>query len=146
VVAVSFNGHEGNTIPICVAAQAVQAETDTDVLLTSPHVFVYSRPDGKQWEGHAGKWEVATVLAYNPRLFHPEKATNPSPFEVGFEAHHKVRGSDGWIYYRDFREIAGTGWYGYTIQCTQNEANEIVNYVADKIVEKINTLFPKRGP
>ena len=134
---VIVHGHEGNLIAAQQAAMAVQSEyRETDICILCPWMQVYGEM-GKEWEGHFGKWEICQTLVYKPEVLDFSKLVDASDFEQAFKAHYRVRRKDAAWYFKDFTEVAPTGWYAHPSawKVTRQECEEMLEKSTNRLIE-----------
>lgn len=128
------NWHEGNTPTVRLAADEIQSTHPVRVVVAETHIITNSLfPDEMEFT-HAGSMETAAVLAHDPNLVHIDRLAGGDPVELGNDGHALFRRRDVFPIMRDFREVAGTGWYGSPASATEDRANEIMDAVADHVV------------
>jgi len=135
------NGHEGNIAPMRVAADDLQQKyRDLRIVFTDVWVVVNNLfPDLERT--HAAEMEAMEVLCYDPSLFHPERGTNPSDLTEGRIGHERFRRKDVYTMFRDFREVAETGWYGSLERAKVERVPEVLEKVSSLIAKDAMEMF-----
>lgn len=131
---VVVNWHEGNTPAVRLGADAVQQRLPVRVIVAESHIITNGLFPEEMEFTHAGSMETAAVLAHDPSLVHLDRLRQGDPVEQGSDGHALFRRRDVFPIMRDFREVAGTGWYGSPGTVTEERAREIIDAVADHIV------------
>ena len=127
------NWHEGNTPTNRLAADEIQRTHDVRVVIAETHVITNSLfPDEMEFT-HAGSMETAAVLAHDERLVHLDRMIDGDPVEMSNDGHALFRRRDVFPIMRDFREVAGSGWYGTPGSVDPDRAREIIDVVADHV-------------
>ena len=134
------NWHEGNTSAIRIAADRVQAELPVRMIVAEAHIVTHGLfPDEMEFT-HAGSMETAAVLAYDPSLVRLDERFEGDLVEEGSDGHALFRRRDVFPVMKDFREVATSGWYGNPETITEQRAREIIDAVADHIVESVEEV------
>lgn len=134
------NWHEGNTPTVRLAADAVQRSLPLEVVVAEAHVITNSLfPDEMEFT-HAGSMETAAVLAHDPGLVRLDEMTPGDDVDRGNRAHALFRRRDVFPVLRDFAQVAPTGWYGNPHKVGGERANQIMDAVADYIVEQLEQI------
>lgn len=137
---VFLNGHGGNKPLIDVAASDLQLRTGVRTLVVN-YPYLNELVMGKRLDlAHAGRFETAAVMAYDRRLVHIDRATDPSS-EEAYERQTKYRGIGAYPIRGDFREILPTGWSGRPHDATQQDADDLADKMADWIIKLIEDEF-----
>ncbi|MPZ52608.1 MAG: creatininase family protein [Acidimicrobiia bacterium] len=143
------NWHEGNTPSVRLGADEMQRQHPVRVIVAESHVITNSLyPDEMEFT-HAGAMETAAVLAHDPGLVDIDQLTGGDPVNEGTKGHALFRRRDVFPVMKDFREVAGTGWYGSPDSVNEARAREIIEEVADHIVtsmDEISTALVDRQP
>ncbi len=128
------NWHEGNTATIRLAADEAQQSHRVRVVVAETHIITNSLfPDEMEFT-HAGSMETAAVLSHNPDLVHVDRVAGGDPVADAGDGHALFRRRDVFPVMVDFRQVAGSGWYGSPHAATAERANEIMDAVADHVV------------
>ena len=142
----SVNWHEGNSATLRLAADQVQGRHGVRVVMAEAHVITHTLFPGEMEFTHAGSMETAAVLAFDPALVRLADATPASDRAAGEAAHALFRRPDVYPVMRDFRDVAGTGWYGRPELATPERAEEIAEAVADHVVRQAREIWDALGP
>ena len=135
------NWHEGNSSAVRLAAEEVQRRFPVRVIVAESHVITNSLfPDEMEFT-HAGSMETAAVLAHDPSLVHLERLEGGDAVEWGSDGHALFRRRDLYPVLRDFREVAGSGWYGSPGSVSEERAREIIDAVAGYIVDSLEDVW-----
>lgn len=135
------NWHEGNSAAVRLAADAIQSSHPVRVVVAETHVITNGLfPDEMEFT-HAGSMETAAVLAHDPELVHLDRLTGGDPVDAGNEGHALFRRRDVYPVLEDFREVAGSGWYGTPGSVTEERAREIIDAVADHVVTSLDEVW-----
>lgn len=135
------NWHEGNTPSIRLAADEVQQRLPMRVAVAETHVITNGLfPDEMEFT-HAGSMETAAVLAHDPSLVHLDRVSGGDPMERGADGHAMFRRRDVFPVMKDFREVASTGWYGSPGSVSEDRAKEIIEAVAERVVESLDEIW-----
>jgi creatinine amidohydrolase len=138
---VIVNWHEGNTPTLRLAADDVQRHDPVRVIIAEGHIITNGQfPDEMEFT-HAGSMETAAVLAYDPTLVQTDETTDASDYDASADGHELFRQRDVYPILTDFREIADSGWYGHPETVTAARASEIIDHVADYIVDRVETIW-----
>jgi creatinine amidohydrolase len=133
----AVNWHEGNTATLRLAAEAAQRRHERlQVAIAETHVVARDLSAGELPLTHAGALETAAVLAVDEGLVDVSRATNATPDDVGDAGHELFRRRDVFPVLRDFRDVAPTGWYGHPEQVTREQAEELLERVADHVAAR----------
>lgn len=144
---VFLNGHGGNRQGLELAAIKVRRQTGVKVLLVLTPQVALNVYKGELDMGHGGRIETNMVLAYNPELVQLWKATRSSgeDWRVPVDRMARIRGrarSDIYGIVRDFKdEISEDGWFGEPHKASVEEARQMVDRVADEIIEHMKRMF-----
>ncbi len=135
------NGHEGNIAPLRVAADELQQKhRDLRIVFADVWVVVNNLfPDLERT--HAAEMEAMEALCYDPALVHLERGTNPSDLQAGREGHERFRRKDVYTMFRDFREVAETGWYGSLERAKVERVPEVLEKVSSVIAKDALEMF-----
>lgn len=128
------NWHEGNTPSVRLAADEIQRAHPLRVVVAETHIITNSLFPEEMEFTHAGSMETAAVLAHDSNLVHLDRMTAGDPVELGTAGHALFRRRDVFPVMRDFREVAGTGWYGSPGTAERERAEQIMDTVADHVV------------
>ena len=142
----SVNWHEGNSATLRLAADQAQGRHGVRVVMAEAHVITHTLFPGEMEFTHAGSMETAAVLAFDPALVRLADATPASDRAAGEAAHALFRRPDVYPVMRDFRDVAGTGWYGRPELATPGRAEEIAEAVADHVVRQAREIWHALGP
>lgn len=134
------NWHEGNTPAIRVAADEVQRRNPIRVIVVETHVITNGLFPEEMEFTHAGAMETAAVLAHDPSLVHLDRLEAGDEVGRGNEGHALFRRRDVFPVLKDFREVAGTGWYGSPGSVTEERAREIFDAVASHVLEQVEAV------
>lgn len=135
------NWHEGNTPTLRLAADDVQRHDPVRVLIAEGHIITNALfPDEAEFT-HAGSMETAAVLAYDPALVRVDEARDASDYSRGKDGHELFRQRDVYPILEDFRQIAATGWYGHPQLIGVDRAREIIDQVADHVVDRATAVW-----
>lgn len=135
------NWHEGNTPAIRLGADEVQQRLPLRVAVAETHVITHELfPDEMEFT-HAGSMETAAILAHDPSLVHLDRVSGGDPVDSGAEGHALFRRRDVFPVMRDFREVAATGWYGSPGSVSEQRAREIIDAVAERVVETCDEIW-----
>ncbi len=127
------NWHEGNTPTVRLAADEIQRSFPVRVVVAETHIITNSLfPDEMEFT-HAGSMETAAVLAHDQSLVRLDEMLDGDPVELGTDGHALFRRRDVFPIMRDFREVAGSGWYGTPGSVSPERAEEIMEAVADHV-------------
>lgn len=137
------NWHEGNTPTVRLAADEIQRAYPVRVVVAETHIITNSLFPEEMEFTHAGSMETAAVLAHKPDLVHIDRLAGGDPVELGNDGHALFRRRDVFPIMRDFREVAGTGWYGSPASVNAERANEIMDAVADHVVAGFEDVSDK---
>ncbi len=135
------NGHEGNIAPLRVAGDELQQQyRDLRIVFADTWVVVNNLfPELERT--HAAEMEAMEALCYDPALVHLERGTNPSDLEFGRVGHERFRRKDVYTMFRDFKEVASTGWYGSLERAKVERVPEVLEKVSDVIAEEAMAMF-----
>jgi creatinine amidohydrolase len=135
------NGHEGNIAPLRVAADELQRKyQDLRIVFADVWVVVSNLfPDLEKT--HAAEMEAMEVLCYDPSLVHLELGTDPSDLQEGRVGHERFRRKDVYTMFRDFREVAETGWYGSLDRAKIERVPEVLEKVSSFIAKDAMEMF-----
>jgi creatinine amidohydrolase len=137
------NWHEGNTPAIRLAGDTIQQQFPLRVVVAETHIITNSLfPDEMEFT-HAGSMETAAVLAHRPDLVRLSDRTPGADMGQGIANHALFRRRDVFPILADFREIAGTGWYGSPDSIDRQRAEEIFGVVADHAVNGFRSVCEK---
>jgi creatinine amidohydrolase len=139
------NWHEGNSATLRLAADQAQVRHGVQVVMAEAHVITHALFPGEMEFTHGGSMETAAVLAFDPALVHPERATPASDRAAGEAAHALFRRPDVYPVMRDFRDVAQTGWYGRPELATPERAEEIAEAVAGHVVRQAREIWAALG-
>lgn len=135
------NWHEGNTPTVRLAADEIQSAYSARVVIAETHIITNSLfPDEMEFT-HAGSMETAAVLAHDEKLVHLDRVSGGDPVELGTAGHGLFRRRDVFPIMRDFREVAGTGWYGTPGAVDAARAQQIMDAVADHVVSSFEGIM-----
>lgn len=135
------NWHEGNSSAVRLGADAVQQRFPVRVIVAESHVVTNGLfPDEMEFT-HAGSMETAAVLAHDPSLVHLDRLVDGDAVESGTNGHALFRRRDVYPVLKDFREIASSGWYGSPGSVTEERAREIIDAVAQHIVDSLEEVW-----
>lgn len=138
---VFLNGHGGNKPIIDIAASDLQLATGARALVIN-YPYLNESVFGEHFDlAHAGRFETAAVMAYNGQLVHIDRATDPSS-EASYTRQTKYRGIGAYPIRGDFREILPTGWSGKPHDATKQDAIDLAEKMADRVVALIEDEFP----
>ncbi|MDH4119250.1 MAG: creatininase family protein [Acidimicrobiia bacterium] len=127
------NWHEGNTPTIRLAADEIQRAHPVRVIVAETHIITNGMfPDEMEFT-HAGAMETAAVLAHDESLVTMSEMLDGDPVELGTDGHALFRRRDVFPVMTDFREVAGSGWYGSPGSVSADRAREIIDAVADHV-------------
>lgn len=135
------NWHEGNSSAVRLAADEVQQRFPVRVIVAESHVVTNGLfPDEMEFT-HAGSMETAAVLAHDPSLVHLDRLVEGDDVESGVNGHALFRRRDVYPVLKDFREVASSGWYGSPGSVTEERAREIIDAVAQHIVDSLEDVW-----
>lgn len=135
------NWHEGNSSAVRLGADEVQRRFGVRVVVAESHIITNSLfPDEMEFT-HAGSMETAAVLAHDPALVHLDRLDGGDEVAWGNDGHALFRRRDVYPILSDFREVAGTGWYGSPGSVTEERAREIFDTVARYIVDSLEEVW-----
>lgn len=138
---VVVNWHEGNSTALRMGADRVQRELPLRVIIAESHVITNGLfPDEMEFT-HAGSMETAAVLAYDPTLVRLDELTEGDSVDRGTDGHAVFRRRDVFPIMTDFREVAGTGWYGNPDTVDEGRALEVMDAVADYIAGSVDEIW-----
>lgn len=135
------NWHEGNTPTVRLAADEIQRAHSTRVVIAETHIITNSLFPEEMEFTHAGSMETAAVLAHNEKLVHLDRVSGGDSVEAGTEGHALFRRRDVFPIMRDFREVAGTGWYGTPGSVDPARARRIMDAVAEYVVSSFQEIM-----
>lgn len=135
------NWHEGNSAAIRVAADRVQREHPLRVIVAESHVITNGLFPEEMEFTHAGSMETAAILVHDPSLVRLHELTGGDSVDEGTEGHALFRRRDVFPILKDFKEVAGTGWYGTPEAITEERAREIIDAVAEHIVSSVEEVW-----
>ncbi len=135
------NGHEGNIAPLRVAADELQQQyRDLRIVIADTWVIVNNEfPDLERT--HAAEMEAQEVMCYDPALVHLERAHDPSDLTEGRVGHERFRRKDVYTMFRNFKEVAPTGWYGSLERCSVERAPEVLERCTDIMAQEAMAMF-----
>ncbi|HEX2987787.1 MAG TPA: creatininase family protein [Chloroflexota bacterium] len=135
------NGHEGNIAPVRVASDELQQKhRDLRIIIADTWVVVNNLfPELERT--HAAEMEAQEAMCYDPALCHLERGTNPSDLEFGRVGHERFRKKDVYTMFRNFKEVAATGWYGSLDRAKVERVPEVLEKVSDVIAEQASAMF-----
>jgi len=137
-----LNWHEGNIPPLAIAADAIHRNWGMTVL-TVQACYVAEEMYGEEFNGltHGGEIETLAVLAQRPALVHLERVAESSDDRHGrgMDTLRRTRAYQPVL--TDVRSIAPTGWYGSPERATAENADRVVNGVADRIATDATEIF-----
>lgn len=138
---VFLNWHEGNTSAMNLAGVAIQQRHPVRVLVVQACYIAQELFGQEAGLTHGGELEVLPILAYDPSLVHLERATNPSPPERAKKMDSLRRGRAAYLFLKDIRELAPTGWYGDPKRATAERAREFLDEIAQAAAAYIVKTF-----
>lgn len=143
------NWHEGNSTAIRLGADRAQSELPLRVIVVESHVVTNALfPDEMEFT-HAGSMETAAILAHDPELVRLDAMVDGDSVDVSGDGHALFRRRDVFPIMRDFREVASTGWYGNPGAVSEERSREIIDKVAEHIVDSVEEVWAdltERGP
>jgi creatinine amidohydrolase len=135
------NWHEGNSSAIRIAADRVQGVLPLRIIVAEAHIITNGLfPDEMEFT-HAGAMETAAILAHDPSLVQMANRREGELVDRGIEGHALFRRRDVFPVMKDFREVATAGWYGNPDTVTEERAREIIDAVADHIVDSVEDIW-----
>lgn len=138
---VVVNWHEGNTPAVRLAADEVQRQLPMRVIVAETHIITSGLFPEEMEFTHAGSMETAAVLAHDPSLVHLDRIRPGDKVEEGTRGHALFRRRDVFPVMKDFREVAGSGWYGSPESIDPARASEIIDAVADHVVASLEEVW-----
>jgi creatinine amidohydrolase len=135
------NWHEGNSPTIRLAGDEIQRRHPMRVAVAESHIITNSLFPEEMEFTHAGSMETAAVLAHDPSLAHLDRLIGGDDVESGTDGHALFRRRDVFPIMTDFREVAASGWYGSPQSIGEERAREIIDAVADYIVEMVEDVW-----
>lgn len=134
------NWHEGNSTAIRLGADRAQQKLPLRVIVAESHVVTNTLfPDEMEFT-HAGSMETAAILAHDPTLVRLDERVPGDSIDRATDGHALFRRRDVFPIMRDFREVAGAGWYGTPDSITEERAREIIDAVAEHIVSAVEEV------
>ncbi len=137
-----LNWHEGNIPTLALAADAIHRQAGMTVV-TVQACYVAEEMFGAEFNGltHGGEIEALAVLAGRPELVHLDRIDGSSDHQHGrtmdtlrrTRAYQPVLG--------DVRSIAPSGWYGSPQRATRDNADRMINGVAESIALRASEIF-----
>jgi creatinine amidohydrolase/Fe(II)-dependent formamide hydrolase-like protein len=135
------NWHEGNSTAVRLGADRAQTELPVRVIVVESHVVTNALfPDEMEFT-HAGSMETAAILAHDPELVRLDGMVDGDPVDASADGHALFRRRDVFPIMRDFREVAASGWYGNPASVTEERSREIIDKVAEHIVDSVEEVW-----
>jgi creatinine amidohydrolase/Fe(II)-dependent formamide hydrolase-like protein len=85
--------------------------------------------------------ETAAILAHDPDLVRLDGMVDGDSVDVSADGHALFRRRDVFPIMRDFREVAASGWYGNPGSVTEERSREIIDKVAEHIVNSVEEVW-----